>query len=434
MPTTSIRLRQDANELMSEEVNEIISYRPHWMIRRGNVVFFSVLLLLLSLTLFIEYPDVVHGTARLVAVNAPKPAVTHKEGKLIFIAVSPNQQVAKGQHLAYIESTGDYREVVQLYNWSQATLAQASKGAFASLAASVLPSYYNLGELQNAYQSFEQEWKEQQQFFGSGYYQKKRGALQKDLVFMAKLKDNIHQQEALYKQEQSLQQTEFAAYDSLAKDRLVAPMELNKYKTGLLGKEQTLVQTGGQLINNDIATHIKHKELLDLQKSVMDQQQKFMSALLSLKSATEAWLQLYVITAPDSGTLSFVTPLQAAEQVGNGQELFYVQPAATSYYARLMAGQSGLGKVREGQSVRLKVESYPSEEYGYLKGVIRSISSFPNRRDSFLVKVELPGGLKTVYNKEIFFRNNLSAGAEIIADDRKLFDRFFDPLKKLWKR
>jgi hypothetical protein len=39
-------------------------------------------------------------------------------------------------------------------------------------------------------------------------------------------------------------------------------------------------------------------------------------------------------------------------------------------------------------------------------------------------------GLKANYNKEIFFRNNLSAQAEIITDDRKLFDRFLGQLKQ----
>ncbi len=432
MPTT-IQLQRSPDELVSEEVKEIISYRPHWMIRRGNVIFFSILLLLLALTLFIEYPDVVVGSARLVALNAPKTVTAHKEGKLIAIPVSAQQQVTKGQHLAYIESTANYKEVLGMNQWVLAAIELTRSGSFENLAITILPSYYNLGELQNTYQSFGHEWKESHQFFGSGYYQKKKLSLQQDLAFNARLKANINQQQALTKQEQGLQKTEYDAYDSLAKEKLVAPIELNKYKSGLIGKEQALTQTAAQLINNDVAAHNKQKELLDLQKGVLDQQQKLLTALLLLKSQTEAWIQQYVVTAPEDGMLFFITAIQPNEQVSTGQELFYIQPGTSSYYAQLMTGQSGLGKVKEGQAVRLKVESYPSEEYGYVKGIVSSIASFPNRRDSFLVKVDLPNGLKTAYGKEIFFRNNLLAGAEIITDDRKLFDRFFDPLKKLWK-
>jgi len=99
-----------------------------------------------------------------------------------------------------------------------------------------------------------------------------------------------------------------------------------------------------------------------------------------------------------------------------------------------MAPQKGLGKIKTGQKVMIKVESYPHEEYGYVQGVVNYISAMPSRRDSFLVKVDLPKGLQTNYNKELFFRNNLAAGAEIITDDRRLFDRLTGQLKKVWER
>ena len=432
MPT-SIRLQQRSEELISEDVREIISYRPHWMIRRGNVMFFSVLLLLLSLTFFIHYPDVVGGSARLVALDAPKIVLAKKEGKLLDIAFTAGHHVKKGAHLAYLESTADYSEVLQMQQWLNGVLQQTNGGHLEGLSASAFPVYFNLGELQNAYQALSHEWIEHRQFFGSGYYQQKKLALQQDLQFTARLKANILEQERLSRQEQALQMKEFAAYDSLAKDRVVAPLEVQGYQSKLLGKAQVLVQTDAQLINNDLATHNKQKELLELQKQVLDQEQKLYSALLSLKSEMERWVQQYVITAPQEGTAFFFTPLAANEQVGAGQELFYIQPSASRYYAQGMVGQAGLGKVKEGQQVKLTVESYPSEEYGYLKGTITAIAGIPNHRDSFLLRIDLPQALTSNYKKQLFFRNNLAVQVEIITDNRRLFDRFFDPLRKLWQ-
>jgi HlyD family secretion protein len=429
----SIRLQSQSEELISEEVREIISYRPHWMIRRGNVVFFSVLLLLVSLTVFIRYPDVVSGSARLVAFDAPKIVLAKKEGKLFTIAFADGQHVKQGAHLAYFESTSDYKQVLQMQQWLNRVLQQADDGHLERQSMFALPVYSNLGELQNAYQALSHEWIEHRQFFGSGYYQQKRVALQQDLQFTARLKANILEQERLSRQEQVLQAKEVAAYDSLARDRVVAPLELQAYQSKLIGKAQSLVQTDAQLINNDISAHNKHKELLELKKQVLDQEQKLYSALLLLKIETEKWVQQYVVTAPQAGTAFFFTPLAANEQVSAGQELFYIQPAASSYYAQGMVGQSGLGKVKEGQVVKLNVESYPSEEYGYLKGTITAIAGFPNRRDSFLIRIDLPQGLTSNYKKQLFFRNNLSVQAEIITDNRRLFDRFFEPLRKLWQ-
>lgn len=220
----------------------------------------------------------------------------------------------------------------------------------------------------------------------------------------------------------------------MAAEKVIAPLELNQDKSKLLNKEQSLEQMASQLINSDVAKHNKNKELLDVQKYVTDQKQKFQSALLNLKSKLEDWKQRYIITAPETGKIEFITFLQENQLLSNGQELFFVQPSGSKYYAEMKAGQNSLGKIKTGQKVLIRLESYPSTEFGYIDGTISYISNRPNERDSFLVKVELPIGLKTNYNKEIFFRNNLSASAEIIADDRRLIDRLFGQLRTIIKR
>ena len=91
-------------------------------------------------------------------------------------------------------------------------------------------------------------------------------------------------------------------------------------------------------------------------------------------------------------------------------------------------------KQSDATKVMIKVESYPNNEFVYLTGTVSYVSNLANRRDSFLVKVSLPEGLQTNYNKNIFFRNDLSAQAEIITDNRKLFDRLTGQLKKIWDR
>lgn len=215
---------------------------------------------------------------------------------------------------------------------------------------------------------------------------------------------------------------------------MIAPLELNQYKSKLLAKEQGIEQVNTQITNSNLASHTKRKELLDLDKQVSDQEQFYQSALLNLKSETEEWIQQYIVAAPESGKVFFINSLQENQLLSAGQELFYIQSGGSHYYGDLMAGQNGLGKIKQGQKVILKAESYPSAEYGHIAGTISYISNLPNRRDSFLIKVDLPNGLKTNYGKEIFFRNHLSARAEIITDNRTLFDRLMGNLKKLVER
>jgi HlyD family secretion protein len=297
-----------------------------------------------------------------------------------------------------------------------------------------LPVLNRLGELQTNYQEFQNEAAITKQTFASGYYQQKKGALQKDLNYISSLKNNTTQQKQLQEQDQQLQQTEYEAYKKLADEKVIAPLELNQYKSKLLSKEQSIKQINVQLTNSDINSHNKQTEILDLQKQITDQQQQFHSSLLALKSGIEKWILQYVLTAPEEGKVLFVSSLQENELIGNGQSLFYIQPEQTQFYSELMAAQQGLGKIKVGQRVMIKVESYPSNEYGYLAGTVDYISNIPSRRDSFLIKVRLSKGLRTNYEKEIFFRNNLLAQAEIITDDRRLYDRLTGQLKKIGGR
>jgi multidrug resistance efflux pump len=434
MSESTINLPQYRNELVSDEIQEVISYRPHWIIRKGNILFLFIILFLLALTWLIRYPDIINGSARLVALNPPKLITSKVEGKLLKLFVINDQVVRKGQHLGFMESTADYYEVTRLQQWIDTIIRSTEDNNYNVLTNYPLPDLPDLGELQANYQSFQNELAETKQTLASGYYKKKKTSLEKDMNYLGDLKKNALQQEQLLQQDQQLQNTEYKAYESLAKDKVIAPLELNQYKSKLIAKEQSLKQLDVQITNNDISNHNKRKELLDLQKQISDEQQKFHSALLELKSEIEKWIQQYVLTAPEEGKILFVSSLQENEMISNGQGLFYVQPEQSQFYAELMAGQKGLGKIKTGQKVMIKVESYPSEEFGYINGTVNYISDLPNRSDSFLIKADLPKGLQTNYNRKIFFRNDLSAQGEIVTDNRKLFDRLMGQLKRVWER
>jgi HlyD family secretion protein len=202
----------------------------------------------------------------------------------------------------------------------------------------------------------------------------------------------------------------------------------------LIAKEQNLKQTETQITNNHISSHNKRKELMELDKTIKDQKQKFRSALFTLKSRVDEWIEKYIVCAAENGRLEFISFMQENQLISAGQQLFFIQPGYSDYYAEMKAGQSGFGKIKTGQKVIIRLDGYPDAEFGHITGAVSYISTLPNDRDSFLVKVDLPDGLKTNFNKTIYFRNNLSASVEVITDNRSLADRFFGELNKILKR
>lgn len=420
-------------QLVSDEVQEIISYQPGWVIRRGNALFLLIILTLLGIACFISYPDIVKASVRIVSTDGPKGIYAKKEGRLEKLFIKNQDTVSKGQTLAYVQGTGRYEDVIQLKDWIEKAEPIAATGNIETLQSNRLPLLVELGDLQPAYQDFQTSLAETMQVLSDGYYQQKKQALLKDIQYQSSLRNNLQHQKSLEEKDFELMKTEHDAKAKLAEEKVIAPLELNQDKSKLISKQQALEQVSSQIISSDVVTHTKSKEILELQKFVTDQRQVFRSMLLKLKSNVEEWLLQHVITAPENGIVEFTSFLQENQQIAPGQELFYVQTGAQGYYAEMKAGQTSLGKIKKGQKVLIHLESYPSTEYGHLDGTISYIGSMPNQRDSFLVRVELPAGLKTNYNKQVEFRNNLSASGQIITDNRKLIQRLFGGLENLIK-
>jgi len=67
MPETKLE-----SEIRSDEVQEILSHIPHWMIRWGITLMFGLILLLLFISWFIKYPDVIEGR---ITITTEQPLI-----------------------------------------------------------------------------------------------------------------------------------------------------------------------------------------------------------------------------------------------------------------------------------------------------------------------------------------------------------------------
>src|SRR5688572_2372727 len=208
MPNQEMRVLS-VNEETSDDVKDIVNYRPHWIVRRGNTIFFSVLVLFIAFTSFIKYPDVIRGSLRLVAVNAPKLMVARSETKLQKLLVTNEQEVQQGQVLAFLQSTADHQQVLDLQKQLDALEPYIQRDDFSVLSSISLASYNRLGEVQPAYQEFETTLKETMQILHTGFYSHKETALHEDLRYLSDIKDNTKRQQQLIKEDDSLQEVEY---------------------------------------------------------------------------------------------------------------------------------------------------------------------------------------------------------------------------------
>ena len=140
-------------KLLSNEVQEIISYRPVWILRNGITLFFLIIICLIASTFFISYPDVVQAKAMLTSINAPKEVKTKTEGKLIKLHAVEGKYVKQNELLGFMESRANHYEVISLSEAIDSLQLLMSKGKAEIITRYLLQPYQNLGEAQQAYQS-----------------------------------------------------------------------------------------------------------------------------------------------------------------------------------------------------------------------------------------------------------------------------------------
>src|SRR5690606_3084206 len=105
---------KDAIEIRSEQVQEILTKVPSWMIRWGNLLFLCLILMLLIISWFIKYPDVIFSKA-LITTQVPLQKIYAKTtGKLDTILVKNNELVGSNRPLSNIENTSEYKDDFKL--------------------------------------------------------------------------------------------------------------------------------------------------------------------------------------------------------------------------------------------------------------------------------------------------------------------------------
>jgi multidrug efflux pump subunit AcrA (membrane-fusion protein) len=230
------QLDEIRRELRSEKVQEIVSDKPGFLVKWGNLFFLLILILLVMATWFIKYPDVIQASAKLTSINAPKPVISLVGGKLVKLSITENQSATKGQILGYIESTANHEEVLQL-----ASTIDTIQMFLVNNKADQIKKYFNgvttsLGELQTSYQVFSQAFLSFNNYLTDGFYLKKKAMLLRDKNNLVRLYKNLDEQRQLQEQDLTLIQKTFDANESLKKDKVISDFDYRIEQSKLINK------------------------------------------------------------------------------------------------------------------------------------------------------------------------------------------------------
>jgi multidrug efflux pump subunit AcrA (membrane-fusion protein) len=415
----------------TDEVQDIITAVPSWLLRWGITLFFGILVLMVVLAAIVRYPDIVNAQLKIDSPNSPKPVVSKIAGKLVKLLVTENENVAAGQPLAYIESTANHNKVLTLLANLKALQLQVLQNKPISSALFNQADNIQFGELQSGYQVFFQEYLAYKSSVNNGFLLQKRAYLQKDLNYLSQQQQQLKTQKNIEQKDYNLASDEYEMHKKLAEEKVETSAEFRQEESKLLAKKSPLVQTESALITGDNNYAAKQGEILELDNQVQEEKAKFIQALNSLISTAEDWKNKYILTASQSGKLSFAGIVQENQVLAPGQEVFYVNPGNEQFFGEMAISQNNMGKVKEGQQVLIKLKSYPFEEYGMIKGQIKYIAEVPYKDSVFISKVDFKMQNTSDLRRPIHLKQGMMADAEIVTQNATILQRLGRSLFKI---
>lgn len=421
-------------EARSEEIQEIISKTPSWILRWGITVFLLILLLLLVVSWLIRYPETVPAKLNLTTVSYPKAVMVKSSGKLVSLQASDQQEVQKGAVIGVIESVASYKDVIRLDSALGIVHRLVSRGGYNQLVNLKQPSFLYLGELQTSYQTFENSFIELQNYLATGIYLKKFTLLKNELQLSKRLLGNTLDQKDLQEKDLEISAREYKANKMLYDQKVIALLDLKNIESKFLAKRGAVKQMESAVIGQQGSIIAKKKEIMELESQIENKKATFLQDLNTLKAEIEKWKSSYLLTAPIDGIVTYSKLIQEGISLKAGDELCYVAPNRNSYSGEIRFSQYALGKVAVGQKVKVKFTAYPYQEFGIVEGRVSYLSKIPVNDSLFVGRVSFDKGLVTNYRKTLSCKVGMTANAEIITKDRRLIERFFENFVSLYKQ
>jgi len=411
-------------ELRSELTQEIISKKPDFIERGALYVFLLILLILLSITWFVKYPDTIMVRIVLTSDNAPKEIIPHQDGRLLKLFIKNDDRVFKNEILGWIESTADNNSVLQLSTQVDSSVALLDSGRFESISPIFNKTFNSLGEVQQGYATFTTALQLFNDYSHAGFFIRKKSLLKNDIETLNRSNNVILKQKSLAEQDLALAEESYNMDKILFDQKVLSKEDLRSEKSKFLNKQMTITQLDASLLSNETQVESKEKEIEQLDHDIAQQLTIFREALHNLKSLINDWKKRFILQSPIDGRAAFIVQLQENQFVQSGKVLGYINPEDNHFFGETILPQANFGKIETNLPVQLRFDAYPYEEAGYVSGTISYISRVPSD-SGFLARIRLDHGLTTNNNKQLAYKTGLKANGVIITKNMRLLERFY---------
>lgn len=417
----------------SPEVNDALYETPSWAKSWGIYSILGLLLMLLIASYFYKYPDVVNANVTITTDNPPVSMVAKMNGQVDRILVSNGQKVTKHEVLMLIDNPTAYEDLLTLQiNLKNIDHALTHTQPIPELRQKNNPS---LGALQEPYAAFLEDYNHYLTIAKSIHFDNRISSYKKQLRLHDEHLERISIQNTTLKKNLQLSLKQFKRDSALHAEKTISEADFESANKVYLQKLYEYQATETNLVALQIEVEELNDKILTLTQNqnetvegVARLLQKKINILLSQISV---WEDMYVIKSPIEGYVSLSKFHEAGLNTVAGETVVSIIPKdSTSLLVRADASVKNAGKVKKGQRVNIKLDSYPYLEYGVIKGHLFDVSKMSENKIYYLT-IMLDNGLETTLKKKLPLSQRMSGTAEIITQDKRLIDRITDPITSL---
>ena len=435
-PVRAIAARAPEAELaftpprLSAEAHEFLGRSPHWMLSSGLaavVILLAVLVVLGSVT---KYPDTIDGRITVTGMQPVGEVVARQGGRLVDLRVKEGQRVARGEILAIIESPTRADTALRL--------AARIAGLDAAADGLRMPDVpfkpeEGLGRLQNAYAAFLNSFNQLRSVTADDYAEKAGALLRQQLEGKRGRIASLRDQTAVSRREFELAVESYLRAKALHDNKLLSPAQLQQEELTKLEKTRAETTAQRALIEAEIEAAEVAKSIHDLEHERAELLRKGREQAASdfnrMRGELDVWDADYVLRAPADGAVAFYDFWSDQQFIAAGRQVFLIVPETTQLIGRMPVNQGGVGKIRAGQMVQVRLDDFPYKEFGLVMGRVQSVSMVA-RGGAHLVLVNLPMPMVTTFRRRIEFRQEMAGHASVVTEDLRLIERVLYEIRR----
>ncbi len=379
---------------------------------------------------FARIDETVQATGKLEPKGTTKDIKAPLGGVVLKILVQDGQYVHAGQVLLEMDTTAASSKLAALKTVRERLLAdlQLSRGQLGGAVNRQLLSTNQIGKLTAL----------------NSEYASRIAAAHSDVAQSQSQLDEVNTQlsakrAGLKIREQILRDiTPLAAQGAMARsqylkelqDVLLLRGEVRGLESNAVGRRQALGSSRFKLANTEAMTKIDFS-------SKVEESEKQLAEISSQLAETELTLKYQKIKSPVNGMVFDLKPTSPGYVVQTEIPMLKIVPT-DNLVARIFIANKDVGFIRVGQQTQVRVDSYPYNEFGELKGHVQSIGSDVLAPDQtynyfrFPITVSLERSSLLYKGQKLKLRSGMSINANVILRQRPVIAIFTQQVLPFW--